>query len=245
MMRYVVTTPEKRVVTGGSGHAYGRAVVGGIDYTVAGWGAYEIDRRNALWAVGGGESSPSSRYGGRTYIQADDAVRSVLTAVRANGDSVLQKAALRLADALGAMEDRLCDPSGEGVWECLPATALRPNQSASSFTVPPMTSADLRAFAADPEQEADLESMYELSEDVTAVVAAVGGPVFTAPPPVKPAPPPLPTRIVSVTNDEKILRLEAAVAPYVASLEEVQAALATKLDTAATTITQALTRKRE
>jgi hypothetical protein len=48
---------------------------------------------------------------------------------------------------------------------------------------------------------------------------------------------------VPVGDDEAVLRLEAAVAPYVASVEGLQAALATRLDAAATAIDAALRRQ--
>jgi len=248
-----------------------RAVVGGVDYAVGGWGEYEIGRRRARWeATGGGKTGvsrlpgaaradpaerPGACYGGRTYIHADDAVRSVVGARARRGQSVLQRAALRLADALGALEDRLCDPDDDGVWECAPATALRPVSTlrkarlageaprAQYLTIPPVTSADLRAFAADPAQEGDPLALQELSVDVRAAAAAVGADLPPLPA-LAARHTALPTRAVAVTDDEAVLRLEAAVAPYVASLEALQAALATQLDTAATAIARAAAKSR-
>jgi hypothetical protein len=189
---------------------------------------------------------PGARYGGRTYIHASDAVESVMGARR--GQSALQRAALHLADALGRLEDRLCDPDDDGVWECEAATSLRPGAKrlAHFLTVPPVTSADLRDFAADlalahsdaGAAKTDVDALQELSEDVRATAAAVGADL-----PPLPAlttwPTALPTRAVAVTDDEAVLRLEAGVAPYVASLEALHAALASQLDAAAQAIERA------
>lgn len=203
-----------------------RAIIGGVDYAVGGWGKYEIDRRRARWELTNDRASdpeaerPGAQYKGRTYIHADDAVQSVMASRVKRGPSVLQRAALRLADALGDLEARHCSPD----WEC------------EHLTIPPLTSADLHAFAADPSQESDLEALQELSTSVLATAAMVG----TSLPALEPLPPvALPTRTVAVTNDKAILRLEAAVAAHVARLETLQAALASQLEAAATAITQA------
>ena len=198
------------------------------------WGAYEIDRRAARWReVRGGATTPpsderpGSRYGGRTYIQADDAIRSLV------GERIerspLRLAANHLAEALGTLEDRLCDPSDDGTWEC----ASKPG--AAYLTIPAVTSADLRAFATDLDQMADPNTLRALSTDVMTAAAAIGTVL-------QPLPLGLteslyeaesPTR---VGDDEAVLRLESSVAPRVASIEALQAALATQLDKAARAI---------
>jgi hypothetical protein len=235
-----------------AGAAPPRAVVGGVDYAVGGWGEYEINRRRAQWEEAQkrrtSTASARVRYPGRTYVSAEDAVRSIMAGSRAavggggagGARSALQRAALHLADALGRLEDRLCDPDDDGVWECAPVAALSA-PGARYLTVPPVTSADLRAFARDPAQEADPESMYDLSEDVTALVAATG--VVLPPLPGladRRGLPALPARVVPIANEEGVLRLEAATAPYVSSLEGLQASLATRLDAAATALAAAL-----
>jgi len=208
-----------------------RAVVGGVDYAVGGWGGYEIARRRARWEATGLASGPDkalrpeaerpgAQYKGRTYVHANDVVESLIASRKERGPSVLQRAALRLADALEKLEDRHCSPD----WEC------------EHLTIPPLTSADLHAFAADPAQEGDLEALQELSTSVLAT-AAMAGTTLPALAPLLSAT--LPTRAVAVTNDKAILRLEAAVGPHVARLETLQAALASQLDAAATAITQA------
>jgi hypothetical protein len=244
-----------------------RAVVGGVEYTVGGWGAYEIARRRERWeasraqgaaapkggAVGGGslaaDGRPGREYAARTYIHADDAVRSVLGGrARHGAPSPLQRAAARLADALARMEDRLCDPADDGVWECAPASALRQGRSpapapAFYYTIPPVTSADLRAFAADPDRAADPDALSDLGDDALSIAAALGEPAPAMPALAARGVPPLPARAVPVSDDEAVLRLESAVAPYVATVEGLQAALASRLDATAAAVERALARK--
>jgi len=220
-----------------------RAVVGGADHAVGGWGAYEAARRRAEWEHS--RVAPGSRYSGRSYIHGLDAAHSILVGSRgavggARADlprapeSALRRAALRLADALGALEDELCEPDEDGVWECVgPGDYL---------VIPAVTSADLRAFAEDPEKETDPETLYELDGDVATAVAALGtalpsGPEFV----LKRGLPPLPTRTVLVGDDEAVLRLEEEAEPYVAALEQMQAVVATRLE-AATAVVRAAAR---
>lgn len=219
-----------------------RAIVGGVDYAIGGWGAYEIDRRNARWANGGGAAErPGGRYAGRTYIHAEDAVESLMAGARAAtgraaGQGALQRAARRLADVLGRREDVLCEPDEDGVWECQAAWARAPGAGPShdSLSIPAVTSADLRAFADDPAQETDPGSMYELATDVATMVAASGA--VLAPLPALAAGsalPALPAGAVPVDDDAAVLRLEADTGPYLRTLEDLRAALAARLNTAA------------
>ena len=243
--------------------ARARATVGGVEYAVGGWGEYEINRRHAAWetALGGDPPRAAGRYAGRSYVGAGDAVLSILGGAppgpggeraavggaagpRGSGGSPLQRAALNLADTLSRLEDRLCDPDESGVWECVPASGL--HGRALYLTVPPVTSADLRAFAADPAQRADPEALFSLGEDVTSLAAATGLDLAALPPLAdRTSIPPLPSRVVPVSDEEGILRLEAATGPYVASVEALQAALATRLSAAAAGLAQALTRSGE
>ncbi len=219
-----------------------RAIVGGADHAIEGWGAYEVARRRAEWehgriALGGVRVRPGSRYAGRTYIHGLDAAHSVLVGSRAAvggagrgaSKSALRLAALRLADALGALEDELCEPDEDGVWEC----ASRPSGGPAVLVAPAVTSADLRAFAEDPTQETDPETLYELDGDVATAAAALGsilpqGPEFA----LRRDFPPLPTQTVLVGDDEAVLRLETDVEPYVVALEQMQAAVATRFEAA-------------
>jgi len=227
--------PARKIVGGGKPRRdNARAVVGGIEFTVGGWGSYEIARRNARWAaVTGGSTQPAlserpgSRYPDANYVYADDAVRSIMRARK----SVLARAAGRLSTALGRLEDRLCDPDPDGVWECASGRSL---QGGPAFiTIPPVTSADLRDFATDDAQQIDPRALSELGEDVLATVATLGEALPALPSTTVPA---LPVRAVPVSDNEAVLRLEAASAPYVTSIEGLQAALASRLDAAATII---------
>ncbi|MFA6165774.1 MAG: hypothetical protein WC700_04100 [Gemmatimonadaceae bacterium] len=204
-----------------------RAVVGGVDYAVGGWGDYEIEKRRARFALGAPGASARERYAGRARIGGADAVESILGAAPS---SALGRAAARLADTLGVLEERLCD----GARECL--SSLDPGER--YLTVPPVTSADLREFAT---EGADADAMYDLSEDVTALVAAVTKTVLPPLPPIDF--PPLPARIVPIGNEEGVLRLEAAVAPRVAAVEDLRAALATQLELAGEALRRRLERE--
>jgi hypothetical protein len=162
-------------------------------------------------------------------VTAEDAVRSVLSAGRGGADSrggapALRRAAERLASALARREDRLCDPDDDGVWECAPAAG------AHFAVIPPVTSADLRAFAARADAGADYDTMSDLAEAVTALVAADSRAVLPPLPALDGHA--LPTRVVPVTDEEGVLSLEADVQARVDTLEGVQAALATRLEAA-------------
>jgi len=257
MLEYVVPADQQRHSEGAPAlrrPALARATVGGVDYAVGGWGEYEIARRRERWdaskRAGAGAPAgerPGGRYEGRRYIHADDAVHSVLEGARGAVGGVvrgtaLRRAAERLAIALGQLEDRLCEPSEDGVWECRPPSALKA-PSSHYFTVPALTSADLRAFAADAEQEEDPDALSDLGDAALSVAAAVGA-VLPAIPSLSVAGlPPLPARAVPVADDEAVLRLEGAVAPYVTSVEGLQAALAVRLDAVATVVETALRRR--
>jgi hypothetical protein len=224
-----------------------RATVGGVDYAIGGWGAYEIDRRNARWVHGGGGPAerPGARYAGRTYIHAEDAVESLVAGAKAAtgrpaGRGALQQAARRLADVLGRLEDILCEPDEDGVWECQTAWFRQARGEHDSLTIPAVTSADLRSFADDPIQEADPEAMYELAVSVATMVAA-SGEVLPALPPLAAgsALPALPSRAVPIDDDAAVLQLEADTGPYLRTLEDLQAVLAARLNTAADLLTKA------
>jgi hypothetical protein len=145
---------------------------------------------------------------------------------------------------MGSLEDRLCDVNEDGVWECMPlAAATSQKQVPSTYTIPSLTSADLRAFAEDMDAQIDPETMRDLGDDAVGVAAALN--VHKEPLPAMPMlmnrdNPPLPLRAVSVGDDEAILRLEAAVGPYVNSIEKMQAELATRLDAVASRVEEAL-----
>jgi hypothetical protein len=212
------------------------AVIGGVEYAVGGWASYEVARRRARRDTGG--ESPGARYarpGARALLYADEAARSILGGARAGRTTPLQRAATRLADTLAILEDRLCDPDDEGVWECA-------SPRGAGLAAPPLTSADLRAFAADPSRGVDPDDLYSLSEACLATAASVGA-LPTALPPLAPARgrlPPLPARPVPIDDDDAVLRLEAESEPYASAIEDVQAALARQMEATGAAIRAAL-----
>jgi len=246
MMAHIV---QRKHVYGGQPQRRGlRAKVGGKEYTVGGWSAFEVNRRQARWesAKTGGappeDERPGTRYPDNDYVYADDVVHSITHGGAQTRPLI--KAANRLSDTLRRLEDRLCDPSADGVWECLPATVMRehePPETSAILTIPPITSVDLREFATDSKQQSSPEAMFELGEDVLSTAAAVGVPLSGFPPIDESGSlPALPTRAVRVDDDEAVLRLEAATGPYLTSIEDMQGALATRLDAAATAISARL-----
>lgn len=193
-----------------------RAVIGGVEYTVGGWGEYEVNRRRAAWEARGGAARadpacrPGAQYKGRTNIHAADAVQSVMATRR--GQSALRRAALRLAGALAGLEDRL-----HSDWA----------NEAQFLTIPPMTSDHLLEFANDPALEKNPLALRELGADILATAAAVG---VDLPPLPQQRGGPLPSHSVNVLDDKEVLRLEEMVVPHISELESLQAALAAQLD---------------
>ncbi len=187
-----------------------------------------------IGAIGGARTAAKG-----TRITAQTARMAAKSVWIPSRQNPLQKAALRLAESLSRLEDRTCEPDEAGLWEC-----ARPDEKPSILTIPPITSADLRYFAGDPIQQADPDSIYALYEDVAALVAEVSRAPEELPalPPPKTTPP-LPSRVVPINDDEAVLRLETATAPRIASIEKMQAALATSLDVAARAIDRKLDRR--
>ncbi len=237
-----------------------KITVGGRERNIGGWCRYELDCRESGWRYSG--RRPASNYPGRSYIGAADVIESVGGAGR--GADALRQAAKAVALSLGRLEDLLCDPSSEGLWECLPPSVLSANparrgaaKSAALLTIPRVTSADAADFAKTGLQ--DPEAIAGIVEDVESVTASLGpreSNMAAVPPPL-PAllnktdktgavfalnwrPPPIGSRFVEVGDDEGVLRLEGATAPYLDALEELQAAAASRLEQAAKTIRDAI-----
>ncbi len=237
-----------------------KAIVGGLEHHVGGWCRYELNRREGGWRFSG--RRPASNYPGRSYIGAADVVDSVGAAGK--GAAALRHAAEAAVLSLGRLEDALCEPSGEGLWECLPPSVLSANparrriaRAAAVLAIPRVTSADAEEFSKTGLQ--DPEAITRLVEDIESVTASLGpreSDRAAVPPPLPPLldradrtgaafalgwhPPPLASRFVEVGDDEGVLRLEAATAPYLDALEELQAAAASRLGQAAKTIGDAL-----
>lgn len=256
----------------------GGVIVGGVEYAVGGWGRYEVDKRRARWeasqgkrTVQGGATEPSdpdrpgALYGYRTYIGAADVAYAILvgddsSGITGGGDEnggegkgaaasvPFRRAGEHLARALGEMQDMLCDPTDDGLWECLPPASLNEPLSSpahSVLTVPSLTSSDVNAFLADRAAWVDPTALESLAEDASIVAASLGT-FADALPPLKlvSSLPPLPARVVQTDEDVAVLRLEAAAAPFIESLSEYQAAVAARLDAVASTIDKSLAKAR-
>jgi len=202
------------------------AIIGGVEHIVGGWAKFAIDTR-CFRSKNDCTVRPGDLYSGRTYVYADDAVNS-LTEETWRTPGVLKSAIIHLADGLARLEDQLCEPDGDSVWECGNPSGLASKIQHFSIAIPPLTSMDLRAAAADPRLGADPDAMRDLADAVLEVAAAVGEEL-----------PPLPQikgladfpdHPVRVADDEAVLRLEASVAPRLETLEAYQAALAGRID---------------
>jgi hypothetical protein len=213
-----------------------RAIVGGVDYAVGGWGEYEVAQRHEQYRASGG----MRRLVPAKLVRAEDVVKAL-------GDAVWQRpnalrAALdQFAVELGRLEDRMCEPDESGAWECrrlgaCACTCARTRAHAEhwTLTIPPLTSADVRAAAADSALASSAEAMRDFDAAVRAVATAMGA-VATA---MGAAPAatskveivPLIEPAVAVSDDEAVLQLEESVLPHFASLEQMQAALASRID---------------
>lgn len=223
-------------ITGG-GETDSSTVVGGAAYATGGWGQHECDCRQERYLASGGAASGSygaAVYGGRRWVGAADAVESIAAAAWKRRPA-LRVALGRLAAALGRLEDELCAPDESGAWECFEA-----GDGAAALTVPPLTSADVRAAAADPLLPASPELLRELDAAVRAAGAAygllsgedAGNGIITSESDeliISSAP-------VDIGDDAAVFALEAQALPRVRALEQVQAALAARADAVARAI---------
>lgn len=237
----------KRVTTGGGQeNADNRCIVGGVEFGVGGWGEYMINSRNARFVHGG---AVEEIYHDRREISGGDVVDAVMCARTGGEQSLgpLKAALLHLSKALGRMEDRLCDPSGEGIWECLPPDSLTDDSKDAPkvLMVPNVTSDDADTLMNDSKALGDPEALAEIVDQAGIVAATLGSILEPLPLFRDGGPPPLPTRLVQVSNTQAVLKLEASAAPYIASLEKYQAVVATRLDEIAEIIEKALGKKKK
>jgi len=196
-------------------------IVGGNEYTVVGWGQYELERRQAAAAHGG---NPGAEYPGRTYIGGADVIQSVF-ARRKN--SPLTKAARRLANALKSYESQLL-------------VADLDDDLTNVLAIPVITSADLNEFADTADEEVDTETMFELSDLVTATLqrtnadcVADTSAAAAAAATLRARPAGVPPAVVAITDSDAVLKLEISVGDTIKSIEEVRSALASQFDEAA------------
>lgn len=226
-------------ITGG-GETDSSTVVGGAAYATGGWGQHECDCRQERYLASGGAfgsatSYGATVYGGRRWVGAADAVESIAAAAWKRRPA-LRVALGRLAAALGRLEDELCAPDESGAWECFEA-----GDGAATLTVPPLTSADVRAAAADPLLPASPELLRELDTAVRAAGAAYG--LLSGENAAKNASEIIissevdemiiSSAPVDIGDDSAVFALEARALPRVRALEQVQAALAAHADAVA------------
>ena len=228
-------------ITGG-GETDSSTVVGGAAYATGGWGQHECDCRQERYLASGGAATSygatsygATVYGGRRWVGAADAVESIAAAAWKRRPA-LRVALGRLAAALGRLEDELCAPDESGAWECFEA-----GDGAATLTVPPLTSADVRAAAADPLLPASPELLRELDTAVRAAGAAYG--LLSGENAAKNAGESIITSEademlissapVDIGDDSAVFALEARALPRVRALEQVQAALAAHADAVA------------
>jgi hypothetical protein len=227
-------------ITGG-GETDSSTVVGGAAYATGGWGQHECDCRQERYLASGGAAPGSygaTVYGGRRWVGAADAVESIAAAAWKRRPA-LRVALGRLAAALGRLEDELCAPDESGAWECFEA-----GDGAATLTVPPLTSADVRAAAADPLLPASPELLRELDTAVRAAGAAYG--LLSGENAAKNASESIissevdemliSSAPVDIGDDSAVFALEARALPRVRALEQVQAALAARADAVARAI---------
>lgn len=237
------------------------ATVGGVDYSVGGWGEYEATRRVAerearLWGVTGGSSRScgcsgdvelrvySEYYPGRKFVGGRDVAESLLVA---RPPRALAKAAEHLATSLGDLEDTLCDPDDDSLWECAsPSTLHEPKgvpKTFPSIVVPSLTSDDVRTFMSKRDFTSP-DELYAIANDAISTAASVRE-VIKPPPSLKGhGVPPLPARTAPTNDDAAVAKLEAAAIPYVNHVEELQSAVASILDRTAAAIDRALVKNR-
>ena len=215
-------------------------IVGGVERVLGGWSQHKIDTRH--WRSKSSGIKPGSLYTGRTYIYSDDVVNSLNTETWEH-PGILKSAILHLAHELGELEDKLCEPSDDGIWEC---GALRCNVKVNSknepncatedltITIPKITSSDLRAAANNPDIGADPETMRDLADAVLELAGSYGE--ILMPMPAIEGLINFPDQPIEVANDEAVLQLESSVAPHMATLEEYQVVLARRINEAAKVI---------
>jgi len=227
--------PSAREGPGEGGGASGRAyygdaepegatvVVGGAEYSVGGWSAYELERRRCEREYGA-PAGEDRHYAGRTYVTGEDVMESLFrgAGVRGGGgpSDPLAEASERYATAL---ERRW---GGAGVSGDLHAGASGSAGPANEFT-----GELVGALALGPDEarelaaETDPEALLGAAEAIRAV-AGEAAPAAAFPPI-----PPLPRRPADAAP-ESLSRLEAAAAPHAEAVEKCRAALAGALDRA-------------
>lgn len=235
--------PKKRPM---AGRKPTTATVGGVDYSMGGWGEYEAARRTAeremRGVYGGGDGGKKTYYAGRTVIGGKDAAESLLTS---RPPRALQKAAEHLAKSLGNLEDTLCDPDDDGLWACEDPSVLSKGKKAFvSFVIPSLISEDVDSFVANGDYTAP-DDLYTIADAAISTAAALGVPMKPMPVLKGRSIPPLPARMIPADDSDAVAKLEAASIPYVSRVEELQAAVASVFDKVADIIDRKLASEKQ
>ena len=206
-----------------------RAVVGGVEYTVGGWGEYVLAQRQEQFRYGGhgevgefggigghsevgghgevgefggsGETGGAGKTGtyGAAYGAREIGARDVVALVSA------QRPSNPLQEALGTLADTL-----EKIETQLMQGDAGP--SGRAVTVPPLAAADARAFAQDIN---DVGNMKAFAKQLHVRLPSVQA---------------LPEGVAAAGDDAAVIQLENSVITYIAELERAQAALASRID---------------
>lgn len=189
------------------------AIVGGVEYSAGGWGRYESERRRARWDVSK-KNEWQEVYAGRSYVGGSDAAKSLLDSSR-HGQP-LQKALMRLAEALRAVETKTC------------RNVLGTEFRAQEMILPALTSDEVLIFAKEPNDWMP-EELDELLESIAEISFGQEKPALSDLPP-------LPARFVKTSDGAAMVKLEEASLPWVQAVEEYRARAATFIDAAAASI---------
>ena len=185
--------------------------VGGTEFVVGGWHAYETERRRAAIVSGGEADLYRQLYPGRTFIHARDAAESLGAATWRRGAALAHS----LRDLAGELEQfEAC------LWAALGARA-----GPDSVSVPPMSAAELREAADSERLGSDADALADLGAALQRVGAAFGVAFVDGRPTVAalPAGPP-----VDVADSEAVADLERRTIPHLESLERLQAELSAR-----------------
>ena len=204
-----------------------KVTIGGVEFVVGGWGRYEITRRRE-------EYEATKKYGGSIqsnyktkYIYPDDVVNSVLNSER---KTPLRRAAIHLAESLKRAEDQLCGFNEDGSFDCVPFKS-----SKDHFTLPPITSDNIKKFTEDIYNETDINTLNKLKDDVENIstsmkfadkkikdLHSLGSSIAS--------------QRVNTQNIEDVLALEENMAPHIDLIEQMQIELVNKMEKIASNI---------
>jgi hypothetical protein len=204
------------------------AVVGGREVVVGGWGKYEADRRRAKWEAAPRDpyQVPAARYGGRSYITAQDTLDSLVTARVSGGDE-----APVLPDPLEVACGRL-------------SAQLIAAENTTDRVVRGGTVEDVENLP----METSPAALHQVAEDAIIYAGALADLDLQLPPPPPAGIPPLPTRSVRVVtgsgeSHSEVSKLELASSTRADAITTYRGVLAGHLENAARALADASAKK--